>query len=266
MAFAALLFVGVSAAAHPGPSVVIGALTESIARDGESVALLVRRAEEYRQLRDYGAALADADRALGLEPGNVPALLLSAELYGMQGQGATALALGREAVALAAGTPYSGGAWMTLSRVQEQAGDRAGALESVEKALATARPEVDWFLAESRLLAASGEGVRRLAALRAAITRNSSVVLEDELTDALIAGGAHEEAMARVEQGLAGSRFQARWLIRRARIWKALGDGESMRRDLRAALLEVAQRERKDVVNAGLAAHRAEAEALLGVK
>src|SRR5690606_9125859 len=131
---------------------------------------------------------------------------------------------------------------ITLATIQEQANARGAALKSVRGALAAAQTEVDWFLQESRLLAALARPEDRVDAMRAAISRNPSVVLEEELTDALIAAGHSDEALARVNSALAASSRQARWLIRRARIWKGLGEEERMRGDLTNALFELASR------------------------
>jgi tetratricopeptide (TPR) repeat protein len=151
-----------------------------------------------------------------------------------------------------------------LARIYER-GDRCDeALRSWDAALASARPEVDWFLEKAQLLWKLDRPEAAEEALQAAMEQNPSEVLRRAWYESLIRCGKLDEAERHIEAGLENARLKSAWLLLRARVRASQGRQREARQNALAALVEIEKRQNPDAPNPFLAAEKAQALAALG--
>lgn len=267
LAFIAAAIVGGQALAHSSPLEAIARITHEIETEGPSARLLVQRAVEYRTLSDYPAAKIDLERALKLEPTNFMALRELAQV-GLRTGAFEASLLAIDRSLAGADAPFVRcGMFALRAEVLGAAGRTDEALDDIARALEADRPEVDWYLQRSRLQWAAERFDDRVRDLRVAASRNPSIVIQYELTDALIDAEYYKESLERVEAELAKCRDCASWLLRRARIRRGVGEDENAKADLTSAIAALTQRlddHGSSTLDVTLIVERATAYALLG--
>lgn len=239
---AAALIAAPPALAHESPGDVIHALSHRMEQEGPTARLLHARAWEYQALGQWEAAIADFEAALALQPRFVDAArgLAAAELE--RGDGVAAEAAARRAIRLQPNPAERAPAEALLARALAAQTRWPEATAAWGRALASAHPEVDWFLGESAALAAQGLHEARVRALDAARKRNPSVVLHRAWVRALVDGGDLETAANEIERGLGAARWRSTWLLLRARVHARRGDTAHQHADAARALEELGAR------------------------
>jgi len=252
--------------AHDSPEHVIEGLTARIEAEPRRADLFWRRAVEHRVLGQLSAASRDLRQALRLQQDYLPALTELSRVQLAQGHRREALAVVNRALSLVPDEAGRAPLRMVRAEVRGQAGDWQGALADCNAALtnATGVAELDWYLTRSQFQCRLGQFAAAAAGLQEGFERTGSAVLEVESIDALIDGGFFAEAAGKIEPLLEECRWQANWLIRRARV--RLGQGEvcAGQTDLLAAIQELNSRLSGAHPDAGLLANRGLAYALLG--
>ncbi len=230
------------AVAHHSPNEVIEALSLAIERDGATPRMLVQRAYEYRALDDADSARRDLEEALALHPGHLGALKALARMDINEGAPAAAVARLRQCLDRGLDVNAAGPVHALWAEALESAGDEDAALRQCRLALRAARPDIDWFVQEARLLRELGRMDDAVAALQGATERNPSAVLHRAWIEALIDAGNLAQASSAVEAELASSRWRSGWLLIRARMHESSGKHALARRDAHAALREIEDR------------------------
>lgn len=253
-----------NAIAHDSPEHVVEALTHRMQHEGSSPALLVRRAYEYQSLGRYEKAEADLHNAIKSDPAFAEAYARLAHVFNAQGkypQAEDTLAEGLEHAQSELDTVEL----LAIRAELHEANQNFHAALSDNEAVLEFRPnELDPLLHKSHLFAQMDKPAARVSWLRKAIERNPSIVLEIELTDALIDAKEYEDALDRVIQAANGRRWLSAWRIRRARIHLGLGEKVEAEKELRLALTEIDTRISKTWVDPMLLLESATAHALLG--
>jgi tetratricopeptide (TPR) repeat protein len=258
-----------AARAHDSPEHSIEELSEHIARDGESVALLLRRASQYRVLGQNERAVADLNRVLLLEPNQPGALVELARIYLALGKPDTSLQFIQTALDTSR-QPKNGKAHLFATRGDVRAArrDYALAVADYNRAIAFDAGQIDWYLNRAWMLEQMRRTDERIKGLAAGYAATQSVVLQTEWIEALIDGGQAQSALMAIEPRLQQARLRSAWLIRRARARLALpGTPEqstATRRDLEAAIAEINTRLRPNRPDTALLLDRALAYALSG--
>jgi tetratricopeptide (TPR) repeat protein len=250
--------------AHHGPSHVIEELSERIEGGERSAELFVRRGDEYRALGEHQAAVADYESALKQSPQWTPALHgLAQALFDTQ-QLEAALAVANRGIKAAQHAGEAAPFHALSARIHEQGEQWEQALASWDSALASSRPEVDWFLGQAQVLWRLNRSKSAERALRTAIERNPSEVLRRAWYEALIRCGRLDEAQRQIAAGLRKARWKSTWLLLRARLHAAKDHQSAARRDALAALQEIDQRLDPSSPNPFLVADKSVALALAG--
>lgn len=233
------------AAAHPDTWHTIELISAQIGTGDCRAALYYARGTEYRAIQKWMEAEADFRECLRQDPDFFPArkdlgpVLLSA------GRTEEALVAAREAVRLAAGRPPASlaSAWAELARVHRARSAWEEVVAATSHALTLVpRGEVDWYVLREEAFRAQGKLDEAIADLARGDARLRSTLLRSAWIDALIDAGRAAESLAAIEAALADTRYQAPWLIRRARARASLGQTDDARADWAAALVELAGR------------------------
>ncbi len=263
---AAVLVIGVGAASfgHDSPAHVIELLTERIESEGENPSLLLRRSYEYRAMGDYEAAERDLSRIIEIDHYELAAYVALARVRWAQKDIEGADAAMRAGLEISAPEAERSELLAVGAEFKESEGEFDEALKLCEAALKARPGNLDWMLQRSRLQHFLGRHDVRIAGLREAVQRNPSIVLEIELTDALIDGGEHTEGLERVNRLAEGGRWSSAWRIRRARIYLGIGEKEAARTELEKALMEIEGRIAPARANPVLLIEQGTAQALLG--
>jgi tetratricopeptide (TPR) repeat protein len=261
----ALLFLPVHALPHDSPEHVVQMLTARMELVGPRPDLLWRRATEHRALGDLAAAGRDLKRALKLDRRFLPALTDLGRVQLAQGYRRRALRTIDQAFEFVPDEPGRAPLRMLRAEIFVERGEMAKALIECDRALRHAEgTPLDWYLTRSQIQCRLGKFNEAVAGLKAGFDLTGSAVLEVECIDAMIDAGRFEEALERIEPILADSRWQASWLVRRARVRLAGGDISAAHADLMAAIRELNQRLNSPRPDPGLLADRGLASALLG--
>jgi len=199
----------------------------------DDVELLLRRSALRLEEQNYAEALGDAARARELAPDD-PAIDFH---FGwlLYEAGAFSEALPH----LTAFIDETGGslrAFWLRARILEDAGELSSAAADYEAALRFG-DTVDLYLELGRLLS-NGSLDQAAAVYRRALERTNATVARVALFDAEVALGRAEAALELVEGGLASSRVQTRWLLRRAVALELAGRLPEARESRLAALTE----------------------------
>jgi tetratricopeptide (TPR) repeat protein len=261
----ALLFLPARALPHDSPEHVVEMLTARMEIIGPRPDLLWRRATEHRVLGDLVAAGRDLKRALKLNPRFLPALTDLSRVQLAQGSRRRALRTIDHAFEFVRDEPGRAPLRMLRAEIFAERGEMEKALIECDRALRHAEgTPLDWYLTRSQIQCRLGKFNEAVAGLKAGFDLTGSAVLEVECIDAMIDAGRFEEALERIEPILADSRWQASWLVRRARVRLAGGDISAAHADLMAAIRELNQRLNSPRPDPGLLTDRGLASALLG--
>lgn len=237
-AIAALALAFAAAAPAHGPlQEQIDALTAQIEREPSATAYL-RRGELHRLHEDWGAALADYQRAAALMPADDRLDFLRGRALLEAGQPAPAkLALDR----YLARHPDHVEALVTQARTLRALGHyRAAAAEYTRAIERLPRPDPDHYLERARIEAAAGDVEQALAGLDAGIARLGPVValelyaIELELQQRRV-----DPALARLDRITAQSARKETWLARRGEILTQAGRRTEARAAYEAALAAI---------------------------
>lgn len=255
------------AMAHHGPEDVIAELTAQLARSGDDVVVLSRRATEYRALGKQAEAEADLRRVLVLNPDSARDAEALGRVMWAQGKREEALGwVGRAVDAAQAGRERAGSMilraeWeMALGRDREAYATCTAAFREDPVGL------VDWYLLRSRLQERLDLPVERVAGLRAGHAALGSVVLRNAWVDALLDARRCKQALPVIESALATARLKSSWLIRRGRARLGMGAVAAGRADLAAAITELNRRIHPERPDAELLLDRGWAHEMLGRK
>ncbi len=253
------------AAAHDSPEHVIQILTARMETIGERPDLLWRRATEHRVLGNLPAAATDLRRAIRLRRDYTAAWVDLGRVRLAQGRHREARRTIEKLLASIPKDQDRAPVRMLKAEILMSAGDLASALREAEAAIdSTAEPQLDWYLTRGDLQCRLGRFTEAASGLRSGFERTGSAVLEVECLDAMIEGGQHDAALAKVESELREVRWRGSWLLRRARIAVARGEIASAHRDLGEAILEFNRRINPAAPEPGLLTERGLASALLG--
>ena len=258
------ILLAASVEAHHGPNKVIDDLSHRMIREGSSAELLARRGDEYRALGKLPDSTADYEAALVLDEDYLPALYGLAQVYIDREKVQLAQGLVERAVQSAADANQAAAFHALLAQIHEKEDRCELALESWDRALASSRPEVDWFLGKAQLLWKLQQPEAAEQSLCAAMKRNPSEALKRAWYESLVRSGKLDQAQSHVEYGLSKSRWKSSWLLLRARLHAARGSLAEARQDALAALAEIDQRLQPRAPNPFLTADKAQALAMLG--
>lgn len=203
----------------------IEALGERLEESPDDVELLLRRADLYRQHREFDLALRDVDAVERLGGRKADVLLL---------RGRTLLECGRDeeaARALGAFLSLRSGhaeGWLLLARARRGTGDHPGSVAAYERAIALMQwpgPELYLERADEVLQAGSATGSERpvleraLAGIEEGIERLGPVVtLELRAADLDARLGRVNKALARIDAIMEQAARKEVWLVRKADI------------------------------------------------
>ncbi|MBX3178900.1 MAG: tetratricopeptide repeat protein [Candidatus Hydrogenedentes bacterium] len=242
LCYAAAVLLAVPVSAHDAPGDVVHAITHRIETNGPTARLLSARATEYEYLGQREAAIADFEAALALQPRYGLAIAGLAQCLLRGGQLERAAAVAEQGLALEDGPEREAPYHAIVAQARARAERWEDALPAWRAALASPRPEVDWFLGEAEALARLGRHAERAEALSAARARNPSAVLHRTWVWALVDAGRAADAMPEIEANLARAQWKSTWLLLRARVHASQGDREAQHADARAALAEISAR------------------------
>ena len=261
----ALLLLPSRALPHDSPEHVVEILTARMEVVGQSPDLLWRRATEHRALGDLSAAARDLKRALKMDSRYLPALTDLSRVQLAQGHRRRALWTIDRAFEFVRDEPGRSPLRMLRAEAFVESGYLEKALSECDRALLYADgTQLDWYLTRSQVQCRLGRFNDAVAGLKAGFELTGSAVLEVECIDAMLDAGKFSEALERIEPALADSRWQASWLVRRARVRLAAGEISSAHADLMAAIRELNQRLTTPRPDPSLLTDRGLASALLG--
>jgi tetratricopeptide (TPR) repeat protein len=232
---------------------------------GERPDLLWRRATEHRVLGELPAAASDLKRALKINPRFLPALTDLSRVQLAQGHRRRALWTLDRAFEFVRDEPGRAPLRMLRAEIFAERGQMKQALVECDRALRQAEAvPLDWYLTRSQIQCRLGKFNEAVAGLKTGFDLTGSAVLEVECIDAMIDDGRFDEALERIEPILADSRWQASWLVRRARVRLGAGEIAAAHADLMTAIRELNQRLSSPRPDPGLLTDRGLASALLG--
>ncbi len=222
------------AAGHAELQVVIDELDRRIAADQGNAELYLRRGEMHRLHRDWPAALADYERAAGLDPS-----LHEVDLF--RGRMHLDADHPREALAaldrFLAARPGDVRALVHRAEAKVRLGDGSGGARdytaAIEGLMREGRsPTPEMFIERSRALAAAGPEHRK-AALRGLEQGmdllGRPITLELEALELELALGRTEAALARVERLAETTAAPEPWILRKAEILERSGRTDEAR-------------------------------------
>ena len=250
--------------AHEGPEHEIEELTELIAM-GETADLLLQRAIEYRVLGKHQEAARDLEQAARLDTSS---LLLQRELgrvYYALGKTNEAIDVLSHALSSKMDQPSELGSLRALrAEFLGARNENQKALEDCEAAIRLQLSNVEWYLLRSDLQRRLKKAKERIAGLQQGIGETGAGILETELVEAYLDAQQFQAALPIIERELESSRMRGSWLIRRARARLGLGEKESAKTDLEAALREIGLRLQGGSKDPTLLAENGRAYDLLG--
>ncbi len=252
------------ALAHHSPSEVIESLSHRINQGERNATVFVRRGDEFRALGDYPAAVADYNLALHLRAENFSALYGMAQAHFRQSHWDEAQAAASRGLASTSNAEDAATFHAIIARIHEQHDDWEKALDSWQQTLESSRPNVDWYLGESRSLQRLNKVDKARQALVAAMKRNPSIALQRAWIKTLIESDEIDEAEKQIAGGLKRTRWKSSWLLLRARLRLAQHQTDAARHDAQAALNEINRRQSPGSVNPFLVADREFATHILG--
>jgi tetratricopeptide (TPR) repeat protein len=248
-----------SARANPGHEVTIGELSAQIQQTPEVPELYFQRAWNFREIGRMADARADWEKTLSLNPGFLPASRELARTDAAEGKPEAGIARLRQAMAAAPTDQafHLPGCHSVLAELLLKQGQDADALQEAQAGLDRA-PDIllDLCLLRSEAQRRLGRMDERVKDLAAAMTKLRSFVIKAKWYDAMIDAGRGTEILPEIDQEIGNTRYQATWLIRRARIRLKAGEGTGAAADLKAALSELETRLRPDTPDLSLICDR----------
>ncbi|MFO1498387.1 MAG: tetratricopeptide repeat protein [Verrucomicrobiota bacterium] len=255
---------GLWSMAHDGPEHEIDELTAQMKVQGESSDLLIQRAIEYNILGRFPDAAKDLERALDLDESSLVAQRELSQTYFSLGKTNEALTTITRALRPSVDTPEQASLHMVRVGILQARREYGKALADANEAIRKFPQNAEWYLVRSQLQGVLKEKHERVTGLERGIEETGSGLLTGELVDALIEDGQHVRAAETVAQELKENRWQASWLIRRAKISLATGRSREAKNDLTAAVEEINKRLGPNAVDPLLLADRGLAYELLG--
>ena len=231
----ALALFGPFASAHDGLAERIAGVTAQLAGNPASPDLLVRRAELYREARQWTQALADLDRAERVDPTlPVPALVRAHVFLDAHNWTAAVDAATR----FLARQPGNADALIVRGRAHARVGHARAAAIDFTRAL-EAQPLPDVYSERARAVAGLGRtGLEdALRGLDEGIARLGSIVtLELEAIDLELRLNRYDAALTRLDRVSAQAARKDSWLARRGAVLERAGRLDEARATYGAAL------------------------------
>jgi tetratricopeptide (TPR) repeat protein len=232
------LAVATTAPAHGPLQEQIDVMTAQIAQDPSAARLYLRRGELHRLHEDWGAALADYERAAALAPSDDTVDFLRGRALLEAGKPAPArVALDR----YLARHPDHAEALITRARTLGALGQfRAAAVDYTHAIERLPRPDPDHYLERARTELAAREIKRALAGLDAGIARLGPVpALQMFAIELELKQGRVDAALVRLDKAAAQSPRKETWLARRGEILMHAGRRNEARSAYAAALAAI---------------------------
>lgn len=239
LGLACLVGGGRPASAHDGLGARIAALSAQIVQSPSSPSLYLKRAELYRENRQWTEALADLDRTERIDPAMAVVHLVRAHVNVDRRNWEAAV---DSASKFLARQPDHADAHLVRARAYAQQGRKQQAAADFTSALAV-RPSPDVYIERARALSSGArapledavrgldEGMARLGPI---------VTLELEAIDLEMRLNRYDSALARVDRIAARTPRKESWLARRGAILERAGRGDEARAAYRAALDSIA--------------------------
>lgn len=269
MVLAGVTFFRKGARGDPGHEVTVADLSAQIAKTPEIPELYFQRAWNYREMGKSTEAHADFEKTLELNPEFLPASRELAREEATQGRTEDGIKRLRKAIAgaPAAQAFHIPGCDSVLADLLLRSGKYEEALAAASDGLKRS-PDLllDLCLLRAEAQRRMGRHDDRIRDLAAAMAKIRSFVLREKWYDALIDAGRGGEILPEIESELANTRYQATWLIRRARIRLHADDPSGAEKDLHTALAEIQTRIRPENPDLSLLCDRGTVHFLLGNK
>jgi tetratricopeptide (TPR) repeat protein len=221
--------------AHDGLAERIAALSAQIAQSPSSPSLLVKRAELYRENRQWTETLIDLDRAERIDPTIAIVDLVRAHVH-LERKNWQAAA--DAATRFISRQPDHADARVVRARAYAQLGRRQAAAADFTSALAV-RPQPDLYIERAKVLEGPGRGPleQALRSLDEGLARLGPIVtLELEAIDLELRLVRYDAALARLDGITARAPRKDTWLARRGAILERADRPEEARAAYRAAL------------------------------
>ena len=252
---------------NPGHEVSIAELNAQIQQAPGLPELYFQRAWNYREIGRMADARSDWGKTLELNPGFLPASRELARADAAGGQPDAGIARLRQAMAAAPADQafHLPGCHSVLAELLLKQGKNADALKEAQTGLDRLTDLLlDLCLLRSEAQRRLGRLEERVRDLAAAMLKLRSFVVKTKWYDAMIEAGRGAEILPEIEQEIGNTRYQASWLIRRARIRQHAGDAAGAAGDLTTALEEIKTRLRPDSPDLSLVCDRGVILALQG--
>lgn len=253
--------------ADPGHEITVADLTAQIAKMPEIPELYFQRAWNYREMGKLAEARADFEKTLALNPGFLPASRELAREEAVEGRIEAGVDRLRKAMASAppAQAFHIPGCDSVLADLLLRSGKNEEALAAARDGLRRS-PDLllDLCLLRAEAQRRLGKHEERIRDLSQAMGKIRSFVLREKWYDAMLDAGRGSEILPEIEEELGNTRYQAAWLIRRARIRLHDGNRSGAEADLRAALSEMESRLRPENPDLSLICEKGIAHTLLG--
>ena len=223
------------ASAHDGLAERIAALSAQITQSPSSPSLLVKRAELYRENRQWSEALADLDRAERIDSTIAIVNLVRAHVH-LERKNWPAAA--DAATRFISRQPDHADARVVRARAYVQLGRRQEAAADFTSALAV-RPKPDLYIERAKALEGPGRDAlgQALRSLDEGLARLGPIVtLELEAIDLELRLNRYDAALARLDGITARAPRKDTWLARRGAMLERAGRPEEARAAYRAAL------------------------------
>ena len=244
--------------ANPGHETTIAELNAQIAQLPDLPELYFQRAWNYREINRLADARADWETTLRLQPSFLPASRELARADADAGNPQAAITRLRQALAAAPPSQafHRPGCHSLLAELLLRLHQNTTALAEARAGLA-ASPDLllDLCLLRSEAQRRLGLLDERVADLAAASAKLRSFIIKTKWLDAMIDANRGPEILPEIELELANTRYQASWLIRRARI-HLLSSPPTAAADLAAALREINSRLQPDQPDPSLLCER----------
>jgi len=221
--------------AHEGLAERIAALSTQIAQSPSSPSLFVKRAELYRENRQWSEALADLDRAERIDPTIANVSLVRAHVYFERKNWKAAA---DAATRFISRQPDHADARVVRARAYAQLGRRQEAAADFTSALVV-RPQPELYIERAKALEGPGRDAlgQALRSLDDGLARLGPIVtLELEAIDLELRLNRYDGALARLDGITARAARKDTWLARRGTILERAGRHEAARAAYRAAL------------------------------
>ena len=257
-----------AALAHHSPEDVVANLTAQIEQQSDNTTrdnttLLVRRADEWRILRQLSNAAADYRLALEYDHKNRLAYHGLARTQIDQNRFDAAIETAQQGIVLVSDDDLQAPFHALIAFACSEKKEYRTALTAWKKAIACQKPEVDWLLGHARTLKNLGHETEARDALALAMRRNASVVLKRAWIDQLIVCGDFKIADEQILAGIDRSRWKSSWLLQRAKLHIARDKTQLARQDAQEALQEINARLVPTIKNPLLEQQKRRAEGLL---